>query len=278
MSRVEELVENMRSHGVSGTTLIFAQTAMACMNMSSETSGIRLLTPKTGTDAKPNSVTLNYTTTAGSIDLTPIMRLVCGGNNGITHAAVLMNPEAKGVIFMNVTIENTLTPRVHPRAKFNNRVTDSLKTLALGAVNTAVGVDVQRYMINISQNQCIPTWRIDPGEKEITLFADNIVELDLFHIRPLLNRWTQISKVVYTARPASKGAQVNATYPFMPTMSFTYARVADPPAGGGDDEIEVGEVVQAPSKSKRVRGDDYHEEEEERPAPPPPTKWFFGIL
>jgi len=271
--RTQELYQNMRDYGISGTTLVFSQSAISCMNMDSESSGIKVVTPKTVNNSKPNSVTLQYTTAGtNGADLTGIMELICRGDNGISHATVLMSPDVKGAIFLSVTIDNSLTKREFQRPKFVNRVTDSLKLLRLGAADTALGMDIQRYMININQNQCTPLWRVESSESEITLHADCIVELDLFHIRPLINRWPKITRVVYSARPASKNGSdvIDVTYPFVSTISFTYERTPKAP-----DEAEDGEIVE--SKTTRQKRAAMEDEEDEVPPPKERKKWF-GIF
>jgi hypothetical protein len=271
--RTQELYRKMIDYGISGTNLVFSQSVISCMNMDSESSGIKVVTPKTNNNSKPNSVTLQYTTTgANGADLTGIMDLICRGDNGISHATVLMSPDVKGAIFLSVTIDNSLTKREFQRPKFLNRVTDNLKLLRLGAANTAVGMDIQRYMININQNQCTPLWRVELSESVITLHADCIVELDLFHIRPLMNRWPKIIRVVYSARPASKngGETIDATYPFVPTISFTYERTPKAP-----DEGEDGEILD--SKAGRQKRAVMEDEEDNAPPPKEKKKWF-GIF
>lgn len=241
---VEQMVDRLKKRGISGANLIYAQKVAGCMSFGGgvHKSEVYAGTIKGGDKSDVKVVALQYITT-GSIDLTPIMKLICSDNTGITHGSILVG-EQKADIILNVTIDSNhkvvgvggveggrgvSVSNGTSKVRFANKVSDSLKTIGLGTRDTTIGMDIQKYMINISQDQPIPQWRVEPGAADVVLHADNITELDLFHIKPLLNRWDQITRVMYSTRAASKAVSaMDMTYPFVCTMSFTYTRSGSP--------------------------------------------------
>jgi hypothetical protein len=216
--------------------------------------------------------------------------LICDGANGITHASIVSSstPELKNGIILNVTIDNSPQPPPPPvtevKVRFPNRPTDSLKTLGLGMIDTNVGLDIQKYMLNISPDQAVPQWRVDPHDNEIHLYADNITELDLIFIKPLLMRWPQIKQVSYVTKPAIKPVYQTqggiATYPFVYTVAFSFDRKRSSDfeggdASGGEEDIEDDEVVIAEKnkKLKRHRVIETVKRDEEKK-----SKWGFGFF
>ena len=109
-SRTKVLVDKMINFGISGKPLIFAQKVIGCMDMRTDASNINIVTPVVNNGGKPNAVIIHYTTTTRDVNLRDIMQLICEGNNGITQATIQTPVDAKGVISLSITVENTLNP------------------------------------------------------------------------------------------------------------------------------------------------------------------------
>jgi len=229
-NRPEQLVAQMAAEGVSTNFQIFAQNVFNCIDLTAATARVALVVSK---DADKN-VTIMYRV-ASTLNMMKILQLVCGNKNSIELASILMPLPDKATSTTGQASEVQLSIRISsnspkPRERrFPNKPTDSLRHIGLSKLDTDTGLDIQKYILNIDEKQPVPMWLVDPKSETVTLHADNVVELDLFHIKPLFERWQNITDITYSAH-VPEDAKLNTPMhlqQYVPRISFVLKRTYD---------------------------------------------------
>jgi hypothetical protein len=237
-NRPEQLVAQMASEGVSTNFQVFAQNVFNCIDLAASTARVALIVSP---DADKN-VTIVYRV-ASTMNIVKILQLVCGNKNSIDLASIRIpapDPSGKttpqpGEVQLSIRISSN-PPKPRER-RFPNKVSDLLRHIGLSKLDTDTGLDIQKYIINIDEKQPVPLWLVDQKPETVTLHADNVVELDLFHIKPLFERWTNITDITYSTY-LSEDPKVHT-----PRISFALRRTYD-------KDVEVEEIT-AGGKRKR---------------------------
>lgn len=246
-NRPAQLVAMMDSGGVSSNFQIFAQRVFNCIDMAAATAKVELVL-SSDVDKK---VTVIYKVKQ-VMSIKTVLELVCGNKNSVDLASIRMCSSQTGEVQLSVRISSS-PPSARAR-RFPNRVSDALLHLGWSKLDTDTGQDIQKYILNIDEKQPVPLWIVDTQPEFITLHADNVVELDLFHIKVLIERWPNITEISYGAyvpqdpNSAAPTAPQNAQV-FVPRISFVFKRTHDKEGVIHDDD--AADKIEAAGKRKR---------------------------